>query len=499
MDRGTAPIPEASLTIDAPVSDILDSPHAGPRAIRGGAIRTIGHFAGLALALLAAPFLTRHLGVADYGSYVVVLSLLAIATIFADAGLTTVGIREYGLRDARDRNTMLRSLVSARIAVSAIAGAGAVVFAFLAGYDSVLVVGTAMGAVGLVLTIVQHTYAVPLWAELRITLPASLELLRQVLTVAGILLLVFTGAGLAAFFVLPIPVGIVTLTATLVAVKGYGTLRPVIQSEDWRRLAAQALPFAAASMLGAIFYRVAIVMTSLISSADETGYFGVSMRIVEFVIGVPTIIVVTAFPILARAADTDRQRLASAFQQLFDVLVVLSLWTAFGLVVGAQPAIAFLGGPDFAPAVPVLEIQGCAVAVTFFVTLFIYMLWALRATRHLVAVNLMGVCAAVVLTGALVPEWGARGAAIGMLIAESLLALSLGIALLGARPELRPSLRTLAKALVALCVAAAVALLPVAPLIAVVLGSAAYLAILLALGAIPRDAWRAMYASRTPA
>ena len=134
------------------------------------------------------------------------------------------------------------------------------------------------------------------------------------------------------------------------------------------------------------------------------------MRIVEFVIGVPTIIVITAFPILARAADTDRQRFASAFQQLFDVLVVLSLLTAYGLVVGARPAIAFLGGPDFAPAVPVLEIQGCAVAVTFFVTLFIYMLWALRATRHLVAVNLIGVCAAVVLTRRASCRSGARAA-----------------------------------------------------------------------------------------
>jgi hypothetical protein len=36
-------------------------------------------------------------------------------------------------------------------------------------------------------------------------------------------------------------------------------------------------------------------------------------------------------------------------------------------------------------------------------------------------------------------------------------------------------------------------------LVAVVIGAAAYLAILLALGAIPRDAWRALYASRTAA
>ena len=91
MDRGKAPIPEANLTIDAPGSDILDSPHAGPRAIRGGAIRTAGHFAGLALR--AARSTVSHSPprggrLPEATSWV--LSLLAIATIFADAGLTTV-------------------------------------------------------------------------------------------------------------------------------------------------------------------------------------------------------------------------------------------------------------------------------------------------------------------------------------------------------------------------------------------------------------------------
>jgi O-antigen/teichoic acid export membrane protein len=481
------------LTIEPADPDILGSPLAGPRVIRGTVLRMAGHFAGLTLALLAAPFLTRHLGVADYGTYVVVVSLLAIATIFADAGLTAVGIREYALRDVDDRTSLLRSLVSARLGASAIAGAGVVLFTLLAGYDAVVVFGAALGAVGLTLTIAQQTYAVPLWAELRIELVTALDLLRQALMVAGILLLVAAGAGLIAFFVLPIPVALAVLIATLVAVKGYGAIRPTVIGEHWRYLVSQTLPLAAASVLGAVFYRVAIVMMSLIASAEETGYFGVSLRIVEVFIAVPTIIVGSALPILARAAETDRRRLSSAFRQLFDVSVILSIWVAYGLVVGARPAIAFLGGPDFAPAVPVLRIQGCAVAVTFFVLLFVSMLWVLRATQQLVLGNLVGVGSAILLTAVLVPVADARGAAVAMLIAESLLALWLGIALLHSRPDLRPSLRTPAKTLAALLVAVLVALTPVPPLVAVIVGSGAYVTVLLALRAIPIDVWRATF------
>ena len=146
--------------------DILDTPQAGTRVIQGTAVRSAGYFAGVGLALLSAPLLTRHLGVADYGSYVVVGSLIAIAVIFADAGMTAVGIKEYSVRDASGRTRLLQNLVSARLAASAAAGTGVVLFALAAGYAPILVAGTTLGAVALVLSIAQRTYAIPLAGRL---------------------------------------------------------------------------------------------------------------------------------------------------------------------------------------------------------------------------------------------------------------------------------------------------------------------------------------------
>lgn len=472
--------------------DILDSPRAGARVIRGTAVRSAGYFTGLVLALVSAPLLTRHLGVADYGSYVVITSLIAIAMIFADAGLSAAGVREYAIRDPEGRNRLLQTLVAARLVAATVAGIGAVLLALLAGYEPVLVVGTVFGAVGLVLAIAQRTYAIPLSAALRLELVTALDLLRQASTVVGIIALVLGGAGLLAFYVLPIPVGLVVLAATLLGVKRYGGLRPRVKRQELLFLLGE-MPAAAASALGGLFYRVAIVMMSLLATAEQTGYFGLSLQVVDVFIPVTALICGSALPVLARAADTDRQRLAYGFRQLFDVSLILGIGSAFVLVAGAEPIVAFLGGADFEPAVPVLRIQGLAVATTFFVTLFGYMLWAVRARRQLVAGNLFGFGAAVLLTAALIPSWGAKGAAVAMLVAESLLAVWLGVALLGRRPDLRPSLRTPAKVALALAVAAGVALTPIPPLSSVLLGAAAYLLILLGLRAIPFEIWRATF------
>ena len=57
---------------------ILDTPHAGGKIIRGSALRAGGYAAGLALSILAAALMTRHLGVTRWGGYVTVLSLVSI-------------------------------------------------------------------------------------------------------------------------------------------------------------------------------------------------------------------------------------------------------------------------------------------------------------------------------------------------------------------------------------------------------------------------------------
>ena len=372
------------------------------------------------------PLLTRHLGVDDYGGYVVVSSVLGIAVAIADAGLGAVGLREWAIRDATGRHRLIRNVVTMRLALAIVASVAAVLFALAAGYDATLVVGTAIGALAVVLTMVQITYSVPLVAGLRLETNAAIEFLRQAGVVAGILILVWLGSGLLGFFAVPIPVALVVLLVTLVALKPDDRARPGFDRGEWSYLVAETVPAAASAVLASLFYRVAIVVMSLLASPEETGYFGLSQRVSDVFIAIPWLVVGSALALLARAAETDRDRFAAAYKHLFDASLILGVGCAFILVAGAGPIVGVLGGPDFAPAVPVLQIQGLAVACTFLVTLFGAALWIVRAKRQLVVGNALGISVAVGLTVALVPLADAVGAAVAMVIAESLLVLVLG-------------------------------------------------------------------------
>src|SRR5690349_5567460 len=99
-------------------ADLLDTPAAGPTAIRGSALRAGGYVAGIALSIAAVPLLIRHLGVADYGRYVTVISLVTIVQGVTDVGLGQIGVREYSTRSGPEGAQLMRNLLGVRIALT---------------------------------------------------------------------------------------------------------------------------------------------------------------------------------------------------------------------------------------------------------------------------------------------------------------------------------------------------------------------------------------------
>ena len=472
--------------------DILATPEAGGRAIRGGVLRVLGFGGGLLAALAAAPFLIRHLGVERFGEYVTVTSLMTIVAMVSDAGLTVVGVREYSVRDEEGRRRLMRNLSALRIIITTLGAAVAILFALAAGYDSELVWGTALAGAGLLLLVLQQAYSVPLSAQLRLGWVTALDLARQMLTSAAIITAVVLGAGLLTFFALPIPVGIAVLAATAILIRGEVPLRPQLDRDEWRALAKEALPVAIASTIGSFFYRVAILVMSVAATAEATGYFSASFRLIEVAITIPGLITAAAFPIVARAAVDDPERLAYSLQRLFDIALVVGALAALGVAFGARPAIAVLAGPDFEPSIEVLRIQSVVVGASFLVAVWATALWAMRRQRALAWANVLGVTLSGTLVALLVGEHGATGAAIAMAIAEVVLASAYAYAVMHDRPDLRPSLRLVPKVALATALAALTWLLPVPDIVIVGIAAAVYAGVLVAVRGIPEEVWVAL-------
>ena len=489
----SGPSPPPARAGGEPAADLLDSSEAGRATIRGGTLRVAGYGAGALLALASAPLLVRHLGIAEFGRYATVISLVGIVGGITDAGLAAVAIREHATTSGPSRERLARNLLGIRIVLTALGIVGAVAFAALAGYGGPLVLGTALAGLALLVLVVQQTWATALQAELRLGWVTLAELLRQFLFVAGVVALVVLGAEILPFLAIGIPASIGALALTGVLVRRTIPLRPSFDVAAWRELLRDTLPVSAAVAVHSIYLRIVIVVMSLVSTKLETGYFAASFRIVEVLLVVPFMLAQTILPVFARAARDDEERLAYGLQRTFEVALVGGAGVTVLTVVGAPVAIAVLAGDEGAAAVDVLRVQALVVFLTCLTATWQYALFALRSHRALVIANVSGLVTIVAGVLVLEPAHGAVGAAAAAALGELVLAAVSFAALVRLRPRLRPGAANVPAVALAAAAGLAAGLLPeVANVVRVVLGGAAYAAVALALRAVPAEVAQAL-------
>jgi O-antigen/teichoic acid export membrane protein len=475
------------------MTDVLDTGAAGGKAIRGGALRTIGYFATSLIGLIAVPFMNRHLGPVDIGHYTAVASIVFIIGGVTEAGLTNLAVREYTVLTGEARDAFLRNLVGLRFALTTAGILVAVAVTAITGAPGVVVEGTAISGLALLITLSQQTYMVPLTAQLRLGWVTALDLIRQT-TLSGVMIaLVILGASLVPFFWAGVAAALATIVATVALVRREADLRPSFDLQAWRRVLRDTLPFAVAVAVGLIYFRIAVVLMSYVSTEDETGYFSAAFRIVEAIAVVPWIVVSSGFPILARAARDDESRLAYALQRLFEVSTALGAWIALCIAVGAPFAIEVIAGPKFEESVGILRIQGIGLVTAFLVATWLFALLSLKLFRELLLANAVAALVAIVGTLALAPPLGGEGAAIATVAAEGALAIGCLLALRRARPGLSPRVLVIPKVVAALGAGLAPALLLDAhAVIEVALSTIGYFAVLLLLRGVPPELLNAL-------
>lgn len=470
------------------IADVLDSAEAGGRIVRGGIVRLATYVAMMALSVLSAALLTRHLGVVRFGEYTTVLSLAAVVASVTDAGMSMIGTREFAVREGAERDALMRDLLGLRMMLTTIGVLLIVGFALAADYRTALLVGAVLASLGTVALVVQHTYTIPISAALRLGTLSALELARQVLSVAAIVALVLSGAGVLPLLAVALAVNLALIPPTAALARREISLRLGLRPRHWLALLRLTVSFSLASAVGTLYIYTAQVLTSLVSSPHQSGLFAASFRIFIVIDTVPGLLVGGALPLLARAARDDRERLAYALQRIFEASLVLGVGAALGALAGAQFVIHVVAGPKYAASTEVLQIQGLALIATFALAGWSFALLSLKRYGGVLLANLVAFVVSCVLTIVLAGSHGATGAAVATVCGESVLALALLAALLRSHPELRPKLGIVLRVALAAAPAVALALLPAVPsLVRAVLALGVYGLLIVLVRALPAE------------
>jgi O-antigen/teichoic acid export membrane protein len=459
---------------------------------------TAGRMVNAVLGLVAVGISTRYLGVDVYGALVVALAYSGIVSALTDVGVWTIGAREIAKRP-EDTHRLVRALVTTGLLVTLVGGAIAVGLAF-ALYPGE---GNELERRGILLMLLGLPLAAPVGAASAYFIArqqayiGTVGSVAQSVIVLGALLVVVAVDGGFTGVVLGYLIGGVCQALIMLGFS-IGKVR-LIPSRDLalsRDILRAALPLGGALLLNAAYWRLDLILLSLLVVKSEVALYGLAYKVVDFLTVLPAYVTVTLLPAFAQLASR-RQEFDRIMQRAFSVMYVGAMAVLVFFVVFAEEVVTLAGGDDFQGATSLLQILAVGVALSYLAGVIGQGLIGLDRQADLLKNTAFYVLPVNIAANvALIPLLGNHGAALAFVVSEVVAVATLmqRYSRVATPPRLQAPLRV-ALAGCGMAAVAALKLVPGvddAPPLAVLVGggllsTSLYVGSLYALGAMPRE------------
>jgi O-antigen/teichoic acid export membrane protein len=443
--------------------------------------------------------LGSHLGDAGFGNLYLAMSFAAIAGLLVDFGLNEQLVREI----ARDRELAGRYLVNAvsiKIGLAVAAYLLTLAIARVLGYPSELRLVIAIFCLILLVNALGATLAA-LGRGIEYVLPASTALIvEKVFVTAVAIALLYRGYGIASVAAVFVAGALLNTTWQAFHLRRRIAFSGTVERRTMGLLVKGALPFLAYWVLGAVYYRVDIVLLSKLSTPAVVGWYSAAYRLFDTLFFLPGIVSgAVLLPILSRMSTVSRGQLRLAIGKGLDTLLLLGVPICTGLFVLAEPILQFIyRRPEFLNAAPALRWLAIALILVYANSVLATVLISINREGKLALIPGFATVVNVVLNLLLIPRYHHLAAAAVTTATECII---FGSLLLCLPADLRPrrSLLVLAKAMGAsLAMVLALYMLQGQSLpVSIVLGGLVYCLAALALRLVPLQDLRLLRSALT--
>ncbi len=402
------------------------------------------------LAVVIASLLMRYLGPEGFGEYTIIITFLAIFSVLADLGLEATLTREISKEGAD-----IKKIVSNIFTIKLIFGFAilllAPIIALFFPYSDTVKKGILIGVISYLCIILIRVLWGIFQKHFHMEKVAIGEVSAKVIWLLGVILCVRLNFGLLYIVAFAVLANFVNLIVIFLFAQPFVKIRLAFNFLEWRHLLKIAYPLAIMAALTLVYFRVNIILLSVLKSEAEVGIYGAANKIIEFLVTLSAIFTGLLLPVLSRTVFLDRERFAKVYQKGFNALAVLAIPLIFGTQFFAKPIIGLLGGKEFLASASVLRILIFSCGFIFFAHLFSYAVVA--ANQQKKAVWFYGLAAFVAVLGNLIfiPYFSYYATAVVSIASEAIICLSCAWIIaraIKARPHLKVFLKSLISSLI---------------------------------------------------
>lgn len=190
-------------------------------------------------------------------------------------------------------------------------------------------------------------------------------------------------------------------------------------------LVKKGFPYFLYTMCAIIYYRVDVVMLSLMTNEAVVGWYGVSYRLFDVLMFLPSILSLAVFPVLSRLNEVNRETLTRVTQKSLDLIILAGIPISIVSYFFSEQIISlFFGMDEFAPSVLLLRMFSAGLLLVYIDFVLGTALFATDKQRRWTLVAFGALVLNLVLNAVLIPYTqlygnnGGIGAAVATIVTE---------------------------------------------------------------------------------
>ncbi|GAB1232708.1 flippase [Ferrigenium sp. UT4] len=367
----------------------------------------------MGVGLFVGVWLARYLGPEQYGLWNFAIVFAGLFSVFAELGLDGIAIREL-VKRPESRNVILGST----FVLKQIGGSTALLLALLAiilthGDEKLTLWLVGISAAGYLfqsINVIDYYFQSKVQSKYTVMSANAAFILMALVKIY----LLMTTAPLIAFAWAGLSEVVLTALFLLIAYRA-NHLKIREWRYDWQEminLLKASWPLMLAGLAVILYMRVDVVMLQKIVGDREVGIYAAATRISEIWYFLPGIIVASVSPAIIKAHSADPEKYISRLKQLYFVMTWMAIGIALPLSLLSDEMVSLLFGSDFAEAAPVLAIHLWSSIAVFLGGASSQYLLVENLQKISFYRTLIGLIVNVLLNLMLIPNMGAKGAAI---------------------------------------------------------------------------------------
>jgi PST family polysaccharide transporter len=372
----------------------------------------VGFFVGV--------WVIRYLGPARYGALNFAVAFVALFSVLATLGLDAIVVRDIVHSPSARDETLASAFILKLLGGCATLSLSIVAIAILRPKESLYWWLVGIAAIG---TIFQSTDVIDYWYQAEVRSKYTVYARNAAFLIVAIvrIMLIVLRAPVVAFACAALCETILVSIGLLWISRFQGhSLKPYLATMSCAKgLLRQSWPLFVSSIFVIVLMRIDQVMLGQIRGDKEVGIFSAALALSEIWYFVPMAITSSVFPAMVNAWKTDENLFYQRLRELYLLMVWLSLAVAIALTVFSGEIVLRLYGKEYQSAATVLSIH-CWAGVFIFLGLASNMWYLMKQLNHYTLYRcVLGALVNVGLNLLLIPKYGAVGAAISTLLAQS--------------------------------------------------------------------------------